>query len=307
MPTARRQACLTILGASAAVVPAAAGPPGTFYTFETRNDTSALTAYSTTCAIVDQFPAVEQTIIDAMAYDPSTDTLFGFSGFSDTLYTVDRTTGELTAVGPNLLFITGLAIHPTTFDLYAITLHSDLYILDKSNAQEQFIGSDPNGFDAAHGLAFGDDGTLYASETIGNCFSTLGTVDLTDGEITTVGTMPFDFVVSLDCGPDGLLYGSDNGTDSIIFIDPSDAFAGLVCTYANPSFSHTSLVLIGAEPEDPCSSDIDFDGTVGTSDLLDLLSAWGPCETCCLEDLDGNGFVSTSDLLELLSEWGPCP
>jgi hypothetical protein len=42
---------------------------------------------------------------------------------------------------------------------------------------------------------------------------------------------------------------------------------------------------------------------VSTSDLLALLSAWGPCGGCP-EDLDGDGNVSTADLLILLANWG---
>lgn len=54
----------------------------------------------------------------------------------------------------------------------------------------------------------------------------------------------------------------------------------------------------------PCNADLDDDGQVGTSDLLTLLSSWGPCEGC-IADLDSDGNVATSDLLTLLSGWGP--
>lgn len=54
---------------------------------------------------------------------------------------------------------------------------------------------------------------------------------------------------------------------------------------------------------DECDSDLDGNGSVGTSDLLMLLSNWGPCDECP-SDLDGNGAVGTSDLLILLSNWG---
>lgn len=52
--------------------------------------------------------------------------------------------------------------------------------------------------------------------------------------------------------------------------------------------------------------DIDGDGSVNTSDLLILLSNWGPCDDCkdCVADLDENCSVGTSDLLILLSNWG---
>jgi hypothetical protein len=50
--------------------------------------------------------------------------------------------------------------------------------------------------------------------------------------------------------------------------------------------------------------DLDGDGMVGTSDLLALLAAWGPCPQDCPADLDGDGEVATSDLLILLANWG---
>lgn len=54
----------------------------------------------------------------------------------------------------------------------------------------------------------------------------------------------------------------------------------------------------------PCNADLDDNGSVGVSDLLILLAAWGSCPDCSA-DFDGNGSVGVSDLLVLLSEWGP--
>lgn len=52
--------------------------------------------------------------------------------------------------------------------------------------------------------------------------------------------------------------------------------------------------------------DLDNDGSVGTSDLLLLLSDWGPCDDCeaCPSDLDHDCQVGLSDLLALLANWG---
>ncbi len=54
------------------------------------------------------------------------------------------------------------------------------------------------------------------------------------------------------------------------------------------------------------AGDIDMNGTVGASDLLILLSNWGPCGDCedCPAVLDGNCTVGVSDLLILLANWG---
>lgn len=56
---------------------------------------------------------------------------------------------------------------------------------------------------------------------------------------------------------------------------------------------------------DPCPGDLDEDGTVGISDLLALLSAWGAA--CVPADLDRDGTVDIFDLLTLIANWGPCP
>ncbi len=53
--------------------------------------------------------------------------------------------------------------------------------------------------------------------------------------------------------------------------------------------------------------DVDSDGSVGFSDILAILAAWGPCQGECPEDLDGSGFVDFGDLLVVLGAWGPCP
>jgi len=54
-----------------------------------------------------------------------------------------------------------------------------------------------------------------------------------------------------------------------------------------------------------CPADIDGSGVVGLSDLLAVLSAWGPCFGCD-EDLDGDNVVGFTDLVSLLGAWGPC-
>lgn len=71
----------------------------------------------------------------------------------------------------------------------------------------------------------------------------------------------------------------------------------------------------------PCLGDIDGDGQVGTSDLLALIGAWGPCPeimqvhgcpcdggslTVCRADLNGDRVVDNLDLIILLGKWGLC-
>ncbi len=54
-----------------------------------------------------------------------------------------------------------------------------------------------------------------------------------------------------------------------------------------------------------CPADLDGDGTVGITDLLQLLFVWG--QQGVPADLDGDGTVGITDLLVLLAAWGACP
>ncbi|MBT8484967.1 MAG: hypothetical protein HKO59_06435 [Phycisphaerales bacterium] len=54
-----------------------------------------------------------------------------------------------------------------------------------------------------------------------------------------------------------------------------------------------------------CPTDIDGTGATDFTDLLVMISSWGPCPGCPA-DVDGNGTVDFLDLLALLSAWGPC-
>jgi hypothetical protein len=58
----------------------------------------------------------------------------------------------------------------------------------------------------------------------------------------------------------------------------------------------------------PAAGDLDLDCRVGITDLLALLSAWGPCgPPCppgCPGDIDGDCAVGITDLLALLASWG---
>ena len=60
----------------------------------------------------------------------------------------------------------------------------------------------------------------------------------------------------------------------------------------------------------PCPWDLDDNGSVGGTDLLSLLTNWGPYKPCPPfkpMDFDQNCSVGGTDLLALLTNWGPCP
>lgn len=65
------------------------------------------------------------------------------------------------------------------------------------------------------------------------------------------------------------------------------------------------VMTISCTPSPICVGDLNGDGVVDVSDMLEMLSAWGPCEGCDA-DLDGSGTVDVADLLLLLAEWGDC-
>ncbi|MEE8154222.1 MAG: hypothetical protein V3T53_04595 [Phycisphaerales bacterium] len=79
--------------------------------------------------------------------------------------------------------------------------------------------------------------------------------------------------------------------------------APAIITYTGQNFNYwvNGLVTPGK-----CPWDLDGSGSVGASDLLDLLFNWGPCPGCAA-DFDGDDIVGASDLLALLFNWGPCP
>ena len=56
----------------------------------------------------------------------------------------------------------------------------------------------------------------------------------------------------------------------------------------------------------PCAFDLDGDNAVGFSDLLQVLTFWGPCQPGCAADVSGNGVVGFEDILLVIQEWGPC-
>ncbi len=66
-----------------------------------------------------------------------------------------------------------------------------------------------------------------------------------------------------------------------------------------------ATLLVEYESE-PCPADTNGSGTVDVTDLLAVISGWGPC-IACDADTDGSGAVDVGDLLAVLDGWGTCP
>ncbi len=53
-----------------------------------------------------------------------------------------------------------------------------------------------------------------------------------------------------------------------------------------------------------CTEDINSDGVIDVTDLLEIVGGWGSTDSEL--DLNGNGVVDTPDLLAVIAAWGPC-
>ena len=62
----------------------------------------------------------------------------------------------------------------------------------------------------------------------------------------------------------------------------------------------------GIPDECECLADTDGSGSVNVTDLLSLLTGWGP-NPGHPADINNDGTVNVSDLLAILAAWGACP
>ncbi len=107
--------------------------------------------------------------------------------------------------------------------------------------------------------------------------------------------------VHVDGGTSGNL-----GTSIAVDSDGQLVVAYSISGFDNQVFADMFLATTTIDVQ-PCTGDLNGDGTVDVSDLLILLGDWGPCPPgTCDADLNDNGVVDVSDLLILLAEWGDC-
>jgi hypothetical protein len=107
--------------------------------------------------------------------------------------------------------------------------------------------------------------------------------------------------------------GPTTTADEIRVIDPGGSGGGLVTAVELTAALESPLVILNEQvtTATPCPGDLDGDGSVGVTDFLAILAAWGPCpDPCppsCPADLDGDCEVGVTDFLALLAVWGDCP
>ncbi len=101
----------------------------------------------------------------------------------------------------------------------------------------------------------------------------------------------------------GATFGFDvNGLGDV----NNDGLADYLITAAWDLNQQGRAYVIAGTVGPPLAGDINGDGSVGTTDLLLLLGAWGPCGDCdaCPADLNDDCIVGTADLIVLLGNWG---
>lgn len=220
---------LTVTGSTAATHGA---PLSTLYGADATTN-QLIQIDTTTGAGVAVGPLGDINIV-GLAYDPTTDTLFGGGG---SLYSIDRQTAAATPVGvPSGFSLAGLAVNPISGELYAVDSIADVLLtIDKQTGAAAVVGPLGGGtaFSNVTGLAFDPTGsTLYGVEN-GN--DQLVTIDPATGAATGVGS-PFTVgglvVTALAFDPlTGDLFGSDAAGLSIsqlVAIDPATGVGAAV-------------------------------------------------------------------------------
>lgn len=121
-----------------------------------------------------------------------TQVLYGAKGgnAASDLYTVDPATGATSSVGPTGIAITGLAFHPMTDVLYAVTsalspggTAMKLYTVNPANGTATLVGS--MGV-VVPDIAFDSGGTLYGWQSGGG--NPLVSIDLSTAAVTPIGS-----------------------------------------------------------------------------------------------------------------------
>ena len=169
----------------------------------------------------------------ASAAPVSAAVLYGAAGneLASDLYRVNPETGMATSIGPIGEGVTGLAVHPATRVLYAVTSANSpttpraLFTIDPATGDSTLVGALGIPDSAVADISFADDGTLFGwSENTDD----LVTIDLGTGTATVVGDSELDTAGSgLAFHAAGTLFFAgafDPGSPALTTIDPATGF-----------------------------------------------------------------------------------
>ena len=182
-----------------------------------------------------------------LAYDPSSDRLYGVSAHTASLYVIDVTTGQAQLVGSCQaadVVMQGAAFDPMTHTLYAsASTQETLYSVDMGTGHASVIGNTGRRISglAVHPLT----GELYGS--VASQWGPergLYRINRLTGETTLIGTDTGTGYNGLSFSPSGTLYGVRNDTEALYIIDTADAAPTLVGYLGLPSINPLGLAII---------------------------------------------------------------
>jgi protocatechuate 3,4-dioxygenase beta subunit len=168
--------------------------------------------------------------------------LFSTDRFSQGLYSVDKTTGASTLIGPltNFTSFSGMATDPSSGTTYVSDVFDpnngqwSLATIDLTTGQETIIG--PQNDSDVHSIVW-DNGTLFGF----SIFTGEGTFNLSTGAFTPLfpfNTLP-EVIENAAIAPDGTVYGVGQFSGSIYTINLS---AGTATFVGNPNTGNFDLI-----------------------------------------------------------------
>ena len=258
-----------------------------------------------------------------------------FGGASSGLYSVDLETGAATVQGsPSMQTLADLAWNPVENAMFGVYSQgfatSRLYQVNLETGAVSVVGTF-SGLDTQHnliGVGIDSQGTVFVFDNMNNKIyksdanlALTLVYDSTDLQCENCELAVGDQGIGIDWSRNDQGYHGASGqgeppnyygTINQFSLDGSsyiwgDSFGPNLGDgpFFPPQVQAGDVAIVpDLQPQVP--GDLTGDGVVDVSDLLALLSAWGPCPrgNACAADLTGDGVIDVSDLLLLLSNWG---
>ncbi len=166
------------------------------------------------------------TDVEGLAWDPFTNTLFGFDDSTAELISIDITTGVGTVVGSSAPAAgrAGMSIDPTTGVAYIGNDDDELYTVDLSTGAATLVSDASIAYSA---LAFDENGQLFGMDDGGRLFSIVKST----GAFSLIGDafpgQSNNFEMGLSFDPLGTLYGV-NQDDEYFTVNTSTGAATIL-------------------------------------------------------------------------------